>query len=368
MKIAFICDWLTGMRGGEKCLLAMCEVYPNADIYTLVHYPENFSGEFEKHRITTSFIQKLPGNGRTFRHWLPLFPKAVESFDLSGYDLVLSFSHCVAKGVKVPAGVPHICYCHTPMRYAWDMRQSYLSGMNPLKKRVVSLLLDSLKKWDRSTASRVDHFIANSRYVQQRIEDCYGRDSKVIYPPVDIEQFSVSSRHDDYYLILSAMVPYKRIDLAIQAFNQNGKRLIAAGGGPDYNRLKEMAEPNIEFVLDPDDAMVEHLYAGCRALIFPGEEDFGIVPLEAQACGKPVIAYGKGGALETVIGLDDPDTAPTGVFFHHQTATDLQAAIDCFEDNTAVFIPQNCRQNSERFNQTRYKSEMTEFIQNIMAY
>jgi glycosyltransferase involved in cell wall biosynthesis len=367
MKIAFVCDWLTGMRGGEKCLKAMCQVYPQADIFTVVYYPENFSGQFEKHRVHTSFIQKLPGNARTFRRWLPLFPKAVESFDLTGYEGVLSFSHCVAKGVKVPSGIPHICYCHTPMRYAWDMRDDYISGMNPLKRKAVSLLLDRLQKWDRSVSSRVDRFITNSQHVRQRIKDCYDRDAKVIHPPVDIERFSVSSSHDDYYLVLSAMVPYKRIDLAVQAFNQNGKRLVIAGGGPDFHRLRAMAKQNVEFVPSPDDTRVECLYAGCRALIFPGAEDFGIVPLEAQASGKPVIAYGRGGALETVIGMDDSDTAPTGIFFHHQTIADLQAAIDRFEESEALFTPQNCRRNAERFNCSRFKSEMTAFIQNIIA-
>jgi len=366
MKVAFICDWLTGMRGGEKCLQALCEVYPDADIFTLVYVPENFGGQFAKHTVYTSFIQKLPGNGRTFRRWLGLFSKAVESFDLSGYDGVISFSHCVAKGVKVPDGVPHICYCHTPMRYAWDMRQAYLAGMTPLKKRAVSLLLDRLKKWDRSTANRVDHFIANSQHVRQRINNCYGRDSKVIYPPVDIERFTVSARHDEYYLVLSAMVRYKRIDLAIGAFNQNGKRLIVAGSGPEYDHLKAAAKPNIEFILNPDDQTVKQLYTECKALVFPGEEDFGIVPLEAQACGKPVIAYGKGGALETVVGMDEPN--PTGVFFLRQTVAGLQSAVDCFQDNTAVFTPENCRKNAERFSRTRYKSEMTELIQNIMAH
>ncbi len=365
MKIAFVCDWLTGMRGGEKCLQAMCGVYPDADIFTLVHYPENFSGQFDKHTVHTSFIQKMPGNGRTFRRWLPLFPKAIESFDLTGYDLVLSFSHCVAKGAIVPEHIPHICYCHTPMRYAWDMRLSYLAKMNPLKKRAVSLLLDRLQKWDRSTADRVSHFIANSQHVRQRIDHCYGRDAKVIYPPVDIERFNMSSQNDGYYLAFSAMVRYKRIDLAIEVFNQNRKRLIVAGSGPDYHRLKEMAKPNIEFILNPDDQTVEQLYAECKALIFPGEEDFGIVPLEAQACGKPVIAYGKGGALETVVGMDELN--PTGVFFKNQTVAGLQSAVDFFEGSETLFIPQNCRQNAERFGRTRYKSEMTEFVQSIMV-
>jgi glycosyltransferase involved in cell wall biosynthesis len=367
IKIALVCDWLTGMRGGEKCLEAMCEVLPDADISTLIYYPENFDGEFKDYRIITSLIQKLPGNAMTFRHYLPLFPKAIESFDLSGYDLVLSFSHCVAKGVRVPAGVPHICYCHTPMRYAWDMRQAYLIGMNPLKRPVAKWLLNRLKKWDAATTDRVDHFVANSRHVQKRIKRFYGRDSQVIFPPVDSERFSVSSNHDGYYLVLSAMVPYKRIDLAVRAFNQNGKRLIIAGSGPEHHRLKSAAGSSIEFILKPDDQKVQQLYAGCKALIFPGEEDFGIVPLEVQACGKPVIAYGKGGALETVVGIDSTDPDPTGVFFGQQTIKDLNAAIAHFESNKSAFNPQNCRQNAERFNRSRFQTQMTNFIHDIMV-
>ena len=367
MKIAFVCDWLTGMRGGEKCLKVMCETYPNANIFTLVHYPENFNGEFAGHRINASFVQKLPGNDKTFRRYLPLFPKAIESFDLSGYDVVLSFSHCVAKGVKVPYGIPHICYCHTPMRYAWDMRQQYFGRFGFLKRKVIESVLDRLQQWDAKTADRVDHFIANSDNVQRRIAHCYQRDSKVIYPPVDVDRFTVSENHQGYYLVLSAMVPYKRIDLAVQTFNQNGCRLIVAGTGPELGRLRAVAKSNIEFIQNPDDHTVQQLYAGCKALIFPGQEDFGIVPLEAQACGKPVIAYGKGGALETVIGMDAADGGGTGVFFQEQTVSQLQSAIKRFQENVSIFNPQICRQNAERFNRTRYQSEMALFIQNVIA-
>ena len=366
MKIAFVCDWLTGMRGGEKCLQAVCDPYPHADIFTLVYYPENFNGEFSKHSVHTSFIQTLPGDARSFRRWLSLFPRAIESFDLSGYDLVLSFSHCVAKGVKVPAGVPHICYCHTPVRYAWNMRQHYLQSMHRIKRPIASILLNRLKRWDIQTSGRVGHFIANSHHVRQRITDCYQRDSKVIYPPVELDRFKVSLDSEDYYLVLSAMVPYKRIDLAIQTFNQNRRRLIVAGTGPELGRLKAIAKKNIEFVQAPDDRVVERLYAGCKALIFPGEEDFGIVPLEVQACGKPVIAYGRGGALETVIGMDESNTNPTGIFFQQQTVSGLQSAIERFEKNEQFFTPQNCRQNAEGFSKARFQAEMTDFIQNVM--
>lgn len=368
MRIAFVCDWLTGMRGGERCLKAACELYPDADIFTLVYFAKSFSCEFEGHRITTSFIQKLPCNPRSFRWYLPLFPRAIESFDLQDYDLVVSFSHCVAKGVKSKSSTPHLCYCHTPVRYAWDVRDQYLDAMGFCRKRLISLFLDGLQEWDITTARRVNFFVANSRNTQQKIRRFYGRDSQVIYPPVDVERFTVSTQHDDYYLIVSGLVPYKRIDLAVQAFNQNGKRLIVAGSGPECKRLKKNAKRNVEFVENPDDQVVQLLYANCRAQIFPGEEDFGIVPVEAQACGKPVIAYGKGGALETVIGMDASDhQAATGVFFYEQDPESLLSAIEQFEGKEEIFKPENCRLNAKRFDVNRYKTEMVECIEAVMA-
>lgn len=363
IKVAFVCDWLTGMRGGEKCLKAMCDVFPDADIFTLVHFPENFNGEFADHRIVTSFIQKLPGNDRTFRRYLPLFPRAVESFDLSGYELVVSFSHCVAKGVRVSAATPHICYCHTPVRYAWDMRWQYLESLSSLKRILAGISLNRLKQWDVKSSVRVGTYIANSRHVQNRIRRCYRRDSNVIYPPVDVDRFEISLKSEGYYLVFSAFVPYKQIDLAVQAFNGSARRLIVAGSGPEYHRLRSMAKSNIEFILNPDDRTVERLYAGCRALVFPGEEDFGIIPLEAQACGKPVIALAKGGALETVIGFDpESEDLPTGVFFDQQNQAALQQALNQFEVRQDVFRPDVCRRNAERFNVSRYQRQMCEFV------
>lgn len=367
MKIAFVCDWLTGMRGGEKCLKALCELYPEADIFTLVYYPEKFDGEFESHRVTTSFIQKLPCSDQTFRRYLPLFPKAIESFDFSGYDLVVSFSHCVAKSIIVPDYVPHICYCHTPVRYAWNMRDQYLNGMSFLKKTVASSILNRLQKWDAATADRAGYFLTNSRNVQQRIARCYGRDSQVVYPPVEVDRFTVSDRNQGYYLALSALVPYKRFDLAVQAFNHNGKHLIIAGGGSDYKHLKAMAGSNIEFITYPDNQTVEQLYMDCKALIFPGEEDFGIVPLEAQSSGKPVIAYAKGGALETVIGFNAKDASATGVFFEEQTVPALQEAVEHFEGIEDKIKPENCRQNAERFDVSRYKAQMVQHIESVIT-
>lgn len=365
-KIALVCDWLTGMRGGEKCLHAMCEIIPHVDIFSLVYYPNNFNAEFVNHHTVTSFIQILPGNDKTFRRYLPLFPKAIESFDFSNYDLVLSFSHCVAKGVRVPNGIPHICYCHTPVRYAWDMRAQYLASLSSLKKGIAEWLLNRLQKWDVKSANRVGYFIANSHHVQQRIKRCYGRDSRVIYPPVDIDRFKVSFRNKGYYLVFSAFVPYKRIDLAVQTFNRNGQSLIVAGGGPEFHRLKAAAKSNIEFVLNPDDNTAVKLYRGCKALIFPGEEDFGIVPLEAQACGKPVIAFGRGGALETVVGLDQKGACQaTGLFFSEQTLEAMQDGVERFEAHQNQFSPDICRRNAGKFNVDRYKKQMCGYIHSV---
>ena len=375
MKIAFVCDWLTGMRGGERCLEAMCEVYPQADIFTLVYYPENFNGEFSNHKITTSFIQRLPGNDKTFRRYLPFFPNAIESFDFTGYDLVLSFSSCVAKSVILPSGTPHICYCHSPVRYAWDMRADYVASMPKLKRLLTNFILDRLQKWDLKTSNRPTSYIANSKFIRERINNCYGLDSTVIYPPVDCSRFSVCEDNDDYYLVLSALTPYKRIDLAVEAFSTMKKKLVVIGKGSELEKLKAMADNNIEFIDNANDEEVSKYLTKSKALIFPGKEDFGIVPLEAQACGKPVIAFGEGGALETVNGLnkvsDNIDCgnpasqSPTGIFFEEQTPQSLIATVEKFEDNQSLFLPQACAANAQRFNRDRYKREMREFIDNI---
>lgn len=365
-RVALVCDWLTGMRGGERCLLAVCDLFPRADIFTLFYFPDRFTGQFADHQIHTSFLQKLPVGPRSYRALLPLFGRAVESFDFHGYDLVLSFSHCVAKGVIVPPAVPHVCYCHTPARYAWDQKDTYLEGMGFFKKKIASYLLGRLKTWDQKTSNRVDYFIANSRNTRSKIRSFYGRDCRVIHPPVDLHRFQVSHRSEDYYLLLSAWVPYKRVDLAIRAFNQNGKRLLVAGRGPEYKRLKKIAGKNIKFICDPDDRTAEQLYAGCRALIFPGSEDFGIVPLEAQACGKPVIAYGRGGALETVIARDVSEMQPTGLFFQDPTPECLCEAVRRFELIEDLFHPEACRANAARFSTQRYQAEMLSVIDQVM--
>lgn len=368
MKTALVCDWLTGMRGGERCLEAVCELYPDSDIYALVYFPGSVSSTIESHNIYTSYIQKLPCNSKTFRRYLPLFPNAIEQFNLSGYDIVLSFSHCVAKGVKVNKNVPHICYCHTPMRYAWHLRDQYVSTLPALKRFVANKVLDYLKKWDKKTSSRVTHFIANSKNVRNRISQAYQRDATVIYPPVNCSAFPLSANYENYYLVVSALVPYKRVDIAVKAFNDLKERLIIVGNGPELQRLKSLSGNNVEFVENADDKEVVRCMSGCKALIFPGEEDFGIVPLEAQACGKPVIAYAKGGALETVKGLDGQlqKKNATGIFFQEQTAESLKKAIRKFKDSNQ-FDPQLCRQNALRFDKGVYKKRIFNFIQSVVS-
>ena len=369
-KMAFICDWLTAMRGGERCLEAICEIYPDADIFTLVHFQGSVSETIETHKIQTSYIQRLPGSMKNFRSYLPLFPHAIQKFDLSGYDCVLSFSHCAAKGVKVPQGRLHICYCYTPMRYAWHMRHAYLDTLRQPKKLLIECVLNRLKRWDRKTSSRVTHFIAISKNVQNRIKQAYDRDSIVIYPPVECGRFAISDSDDGYYLVLSALVPYKRIDIAVKAFTATGQKLVIVGNGPELPRLKSMASANIFFVDNADDNEVVEYLKKCRAVIFPGEEDFGIVPLEAQACGKQVIAFGKGGALETIIGLDHAQATKanaTGIFFYEQTPEALRKSILLFEEIKDQFDPRKCRDNVLRFDRPIYQQSMQNYIQSVIA-
>ncbi|MEW6536127.1 MAG: glycosyltransferase [Candidatus Auribacterota bacterium] len=328
-KVALIHDWLTGMRGGEKCLELLCGIFPQAEIFTLLHLPGKVSPEIEAHKIHTSYIQKLPGVARKYRYYLPLFPAAIENFDLSDFDLVVSSSHCVAKGVLPGVHARHICYCYTPMRYAWDMRHEYfpLKTMPFFKKITIPLMLSKLRTWDISANSRVDEFIAISEHVAKRIKRNYGRDASVIYPPVDSSFYTLSEQQEDFYLMVSALAPYKKVDLAIEAFNKLGFPLHIIGSGQDEKRLRKMAGDSIVFHGWLPDEQVLQYYQRCRAFIFPGEEDFGITPLEAMCCGKPVVAYKKGGATETVIGYRPGAQEFTGVFFEEQTVDALCQAV-----------------------------------------
>lgn len=357
MNVALVHDWLTGMRGGEKCLEVLCELYPDAPIYTLLHNTGAMSPVIESKKIFTSFIDALPGKESKYRSYLPLFPAAIERFDFTPYDLVISTSHAVAKGAKVRDNALHICYCHTPMRYVWEMYNEYFGKEKAgiIVRTAMNMLRPYLQQWDLRTAGRVHYYIANSENVKNRIRRYYRRDAAVIFPPVDTDLFTLSPRDNGYYLMVTALVPYKRVDLAIHAFNKLGEKLVIVGKGTETERLKSMAASNIEFLGWRSDAELVQLYGGCKALIFPGEEDFGIVPLEAMACGKPVVAYGKGGTLETVV------DGKTGFFFYEQTVESLLSAI--LKTETTVFNPDDIRTHSLNFARPTYKQKMMEFIE-----
>lgn len=355
MKVALVHDWLTGMRGGERVLEVMCELFPDADLFTLLHIPGSVSKIIENRKIYTSLIQKMPQASRRYRHYLPLFPRAIEKFDMSEYDFILSTSHCVAKGIKPRPGALHICYCFTPMRYVWDLFDQYFGDKNFIMRRIIGMFARRLRRWDVRTSSRVTHFSSISEFVRERIQRHYNRESTIIYPPVECSRFEVSHEDGGFYLMVSAFAPYKRVDIAVEAFNRLGLPLKIVGTGQDEKKLRAMAGPNIEFLGWKSDEEVAGYYAKCRAFLFPGEEDFGITPLEAQACGKPVVAYGSGGALETV-------TESTGVFFAEQTPEALMAAVREFEADRERFVPEAIRRNAEKFDRPVFKRTMESFV------
>ena len=358
MKIALVHDWLTGMRGGEKVLLEMARVFPTADIFTLFCRSGSVAQELESRVRGVSFLQHLPGAVSHYRSCLPLFPAAIRSLDLAGYDAVVSSSHAVAKSVRAPRHALHVSYIHTPMRYLWDTRDDYFRFGDGRwwKRAALGALSPWLRRFDRRTASGVDFFIANSENVRRRIRAAWGADAHVIYPPVDTEFFTPApgAARGDYYLVVSSLEPYKRIDLAVDAFSGGPRRLLVAGKGTLNAQLRRRARGSVEFLGSVDDERLRDLYRHCRALILPGREDFGIVPVEAQACGRPVICYADGGALESVI------DGATGVHFQPQSPGALIEAVCRFE--AMRWNPAAIRSNTLRFSRHVFRDEMAAFF------
>jgi len=362
VKVALVHDWLTGMRGGEKVLEVLCELFPDAALFTLVHVPGSVTPAIERLRPRCSFIQRLPFSRHFYRQCLPLFPTAVELFDLDGFDLVVSSSHCAAKAVIRRGNARHLCYCHTPMRYAWDQFEAYFgaAAIGAWPSRALRPALAALARWDAQTASRVDRFVANSHHVSGRIRRYYNRDAAVVYPPVDIGFYQPDGTPPEaYFLIVSALVPYKRLDMAIEAARLAGARLRIVGDGPESHRLRGAAGPHVEFLGTRTDEEIRDLYRRTTAVLLPGEEDFGIVPLEAQACGRPVVALGRGGALETVV------DGVTGVLVAEATAVSLAEGID--RVRSVAFDSAAIRRHAEQFSRERFATEIRREIDSFMG-
>ena len=373
MRIAIVHDWLVVYAGAERVLEQMLACYPDADLFSLVDFLPAGQRVFIRNKpVITSFIQRLPRARKKYRGYLPLMPLAVEQFDLSAYDLVISSSHAVAKGVLTGPDQLHLCMCYSPIRYAWDLQHQYLreAGLERgIKGWVAKAILHYIRLWDTRTGNGVDAFIAISRHIARRIRKVYGRDSTVIYPPVDVAGFPLRADKEDFYVTASRMVPYKKVDLIVEAFSaMPDKRLVVIGDGPDFAKVQAKAGPNVQLLgFAGAEVLRDHLQRA-RAFVFAAEEDFGIAPLEAQACGTPVIAFGKGGALETIIPLPELECAasspaPTGVFFYEQSVTAIIAAVERFEGAGAAITPQACRENALRFAPGRFRAEFTAFVE-----
>lgn len=363
MRVALAHDWLTGMRGGEKVLEVLCELYPDADIFTLLHVPGSVSATIERHRIRTSFVQRLPMSASRYRWYLPLFPAAVERFDLDGYDLVVSSSHCAVKSVIPRRGARHISYSHSPMRYAWDQFDAYFGPdrVGAIASRwLYRPMLARLARWDAATADRVDRFLSNSDYVAGRIRRYYNRQATTVYPPADTAFYQPDGTiPGSHFLIVSALVPYKRLEVAIDACARVGARLRIVGEGPSRAALERRAGPDVEFLGWQPSEQIRDEYRRAAAVLLPGEEDFGIVPVEAQACGRPVVALGRGGALETVV--DDE----TGVLVADTTVEAFAAGLD--RASRRRFDPVRARANAERFSRERHGAHLAAVIEETLA-
>jgi glycosyltransferase involved in cell wall biosynthesis len=352
-RIAFVHFCLVNMRGGERVLDFFCDLFPQADIFTLVADAKRVPARIKQHKITTSFIQKLPFGVKKYQQYLPLHPLAVEQFDLSGYDLVISFQSGVLNHVIVSPETCHLCYCHTPVRYLWNMYHEYKKDTHGITRLLWPLIANYMRQLDYVSAQRVDYFMANSHNVQKRIRRYYRRDSEVLYPPLAFDLFHTGAS-EDFYLVVGQLNPYKKVDLAVQAFNRLNKRLVIIGDGPQRKKLETMAGPGITFLGRETDAVLTDYYARCRALVFPGEEDFGLAPLEAMASGKPVLAFGRGGALETV------QPGRTGVLFREQTVNSLIEAVSRLEESH--WDADDIRNYARQFSHENVREKYRDFI------
>ena len=353
MKIAIVHDFLLQRGGSERCLDILLELFPEADVFTLLYDKKTFP-DYERFKIKESFLKNFPLAKNKHYYYLPLYNRAIRSFDLSKHDLIISSSHAFAKNIRKHKRQTHICYCHSPMRSLYDIKSHYIEDRNVAVKLFLNSYIENLREKDIKYSESVDHFIANSSNVKERIKRHYKRDSLVIYPPVDTCFFNVKGSSKEFYLIVSRLVRYKMIDMAIRAFNEMNKKLVIVGNGPELNKLRKIAKSNITFISNADDNDVRESYQKCIALIYPQHEDFGITSLEAQACGRPVIAYAKGGALETV------KEGETGIFFRRQTADDLIDAVKRFEKMS--FDAEACRKNSLNFSKEKFKKNIKSFV------
>ena len=357
MKFAVVHEWFDSMAGSERVVEQFLQAFPNSDIYTLVDFlAEKDRGALQGKTPNTSFLQKLPFAKKAFRTYLPLMPLAIEQFDMTGYDVILSSSHVVAKGVISRPEQMHVSYVHTPIRYAWELQHEYLREMGFIKGLITRCLMHYMRIWDRSAADRVDVFVANSKYIAKRIENTYRRRAHVVYPPVNVADFSFHPQKDDYYLTASRMVPYKRIDLIVDAFSKMpDRKLVVIGDGTEYKRIEAKAGPNVKLLGYQKFSVLKEHMQKAKAFVFAAEEDFGIMPVEAQACGTPVVAFGRGGSLETVVG------GRTGTFFEEQTTESLIAAVESFERMS--IDPHDVRSHAQKFSRERFRNEMQEVVE-----
>ncbi len=366
-NVGIVTDWLVTYAGAERVVKEFIDLYPTAELYSVIDFlNDEARKQLNNKQAKTTFIQNLPFSRTNYQKYLPLMPLAIEQLDVTSHDVVLSSSHAVAKGVLTGPDQLHLSYVHSPIRYAWDLQHQYLreSFLNKgIKGTLAKILLHKMRIWDYRTANGVDHFIANSKFIARRIKKVYGRDADVIYPPVDVERFTLNENKENYYFTASRLVPYKRIDLIVEAFSHMpDKKLLVIGDGSEMNKIKSKASKNIEILgYQPNSVMQEHM-KNAKAFVFAAEEDFGITPVEAQACGTPVIAYGKGGALETVRPLGQ--NSATGLFFGKQDVTSIVEAVNKFEISISELQPADCRSNALKFSAQRFKDEMGRYIEN----